>query len=559
MTEQKYLKWWNIAGYGSGDVAGNVVYAFLTAFIMIYLTDTAGMNPGIIGTLILLSKLFDGLSDLFFGVLIDRTHSRMGKARPWMFWGYFGVALTLVGCFAIPESMGDTAKYAWFFIAYTLLNAVFYTANNIAYSALTALVTRNAGERVQMGSARFIFAFATSLAIQSVTVQSVDALGGGAEGWRMIAIIYAVIGLAVNSLSVFSVKELPEEELDADAPATGASPTGDGTGTAEHAPGFAETAVLLVRNRYYLLILGFLVVNQVLSTMMGMAIYYFTYILGDKTLVTPFAWAGNIPMIVGLVLTAYLAKTEIGMYRLNLAGYTITLVARVLVIVAAGMGSVPLMLVFTAVAQFGVSPMQGGAQRAHRRGLGVHVPPRRPPDRRRDVLLHVTGHQDRWRCRDRPRRVDAVRQRVRGQRAAAARLRGDDAPRHVPVDPRRADRRAPRHRPGVARRAGERRAPRGAGGEAAPDGGRPRDVTPRPPGGGAARVSARSAPGRGAGQRQSSSASPWPPPPHSETPARPPSRRCSSYAACTTRRAPEQPIGCPREMPPPWMFVFSSG
>ncbi|RRO85902.1 MFS transporter [Corynebacterium bovis] len=359
MTEQKYLKWWNIAGYGSGDVAGNVVYAFLTAFIMIYLTDTAGMNPGIIGTLILLSKLFDGLSDLFFGVLIDRTHSRMGKARPWMFWGYFGVALTLVGCFAIPESMGDTAKYAWFFIAYTLLNAVFYTANNIAYSALTALVTRNAGERVQMGSARFIFAFATSLAIQSVTVQSVDALGGGAEGWRMIAIIYAVIGLAVNSLSVFSVKELPEEELDADAPATGASPTGDGTGGAEHAPGFAETAVLLVRNRYYLLILGFLVVNQVLSTMMGMAIYYFTYILGDKTLVTPFAWAGNIPMIVGLVLTAYLAKTEIGMYRLNLAGYTITLVARVLVIVAAGMGSVPLMLVFTAVAQFGVSPMQG--------------------------------------------------------------------------------------------------------------------------------------------------------------------------------------------------------
>lgn len=69
---------------------------------------------------------------------------------------------TLVGIFAIPESLGKTAQYAWFFIAYSLLNAVFYTANNIAYSALTALITQNSKERVEMGSYRFIFAFSTS-------------------------------------------------------------------------------------------------------------------------------------------------------------------------------------------------------------------------------------------------------------------------------------------------------------------------------------------------------------------------------------------------------------
>lgn len=128
IEEKRYLKWYNKVGYGSGDVAGNVVYAFLSTFVMIYLTNTVGLNAGIVGTLIALSKLFDGVTDIFFGSMIDKTKSRMGKARPWMLHGYVGCAVTLIGVFAIPESMGQTAQYAWFFIAYSLLNAVFYTA-----------------------------------------------------------------------------------------------------------------------------------------------------------------------------------------------------------------------------------------------------------------------------------------------------------------------------------------------------------------------------------------------------------------------------------------------
>lgn len=91
--------------------------------------------------------------------MIDKTHSKMGKAKPWMLYGYIGCAITLVGCFAVPVSLGTTAKYVWFFISYTLLNSVFYTANNIAYSALTSLITKNSKERVQMGSYRFILHF----------------------------------------------------------------------------------------------------------------------------------------------------------------------------------------------------------------------------------------------------------------------------------------------------------------------------------------------------------------------------------------------------------------
>ena len=120
--------------------------------MMVYLTDSVGLAAGVVGTLIAVSKLFDGFTDIFFGSMIDKTHSKMGKAKPWMLYGYIGCAITLVCCFAIPVSFGTTAKYAWFFISYTLLNGVFYTANNIAYSALTSLITKNSKESVQMGS-----------------------------------------------------------------------------------------------------------------------------------------------------------------------------------------------------------------------------------------------------------------------------------------------------------------------------------------------------------------------------------------------------------------------
>ena len=60
--EKTYLNWYHKVGYGSGDVAGNVVYAFLSSFVMIYLTDTVGLNAGIVGTLMMVSKLFDGVT-----------------------------------------------------------------------------------------------------------------------------------------------------------------------------------------------------------------------------------------------------------------------------------------------------------------------------------------------------------------------------------------------------------------------------------------------------------------------------------------------------------------
>ena len=348
MQEKKYLKWYHKIGYGSGDIAGNCVYALLTAFMMIYLTDTIGLSMGVVSTLIALSKVFDGVSDFFFGRMIDKTKTKMGKARPWMLWAYIGCAITLVACFSIPTSWGQTAQYIFFFLSYTLLNAVFFTANNIAYASLTALITKNTSERVQIGSFRFIFAFATKIVIEAVTIFAVEWLGGGVMGWRLIAIIYAIVGLITNTYSVFSVKELPDadDEMEEER-------------EEEHKLTFLQSFKLLLKNKYYVIICCSYILTQLYASVIGMGTYYAKYILGNEELFSDLSLGINITMVVALTILPYVIKKMGGMYKLNIWGYVLAALGRVGVMVAAYMGSFPLMIAFTAVSTIGIAPLQG--------------------------------------------------------------------------------------------------------------------------------------------------------------------------------------------------------
>lgn len=208
-------------------------------------------------------------------------------------------------------------------------------------------MTKNSKERVQMGSYRFIFAFSTSLLIQSVTVIFVDFCGGGAEAWRTVAIIYAVIGLIINTISGLSVKELPEEELiSADQ-------------SKEEKYSAVDAFRLIIANKYYLMICGVYILQQLYTAMIGAGIFYATWVLKNKNLFGVFSWAVNIPLIIALIFTPTLVGKWNGMYKLNLRGYMLAVAGRTLVVVAGYMESVPLMLLFTAVAAFGQGPWQG--------------------------------------------------------------------------------------------------------------------------------------------------------------------------------------------------------
>lgn len=80
-TETKYLKWYQKVAYGAGDLASNTSYGLVSSFVLLYLSDTMGLSTGIIGTLMLLSKVLDGISDVIFGTMIDRTKIKIGKSQ----------------------------------------------------------------------------------------------------------------------------------------------------------------------------------------------------------------------------------------------------------------------------------------------------------------------------------------------------------------------------------------------------------------------------------------------------------------------------------------------
>ena len=335
MSEKKYLKWYQKVAYGTGDVAGNCGYALISSFMMLYLTNAVGLNSAIIGTLMMVSKLLDGVSDIFFGGLMDKTKSKMGQARPWMLYGQIGVSASLFLVFCIP-SMSQTMQYVYFFVFYTAYNAVFYTANSIAYASLAAKITKNGQERVQLGSIRFIFATFTTLVISYSAMSLVEKFGGGVQGWRTVALIFAVIGLIVNTFSVLMVKEVPDETENAALE----------TATVEKEKiSFKESLKLLLKNPYYGIVLGLYLVNYIYSGItQGAGIYFMTYYMGDPALLGTFSLVSLIPVMIILTLTPALVKKFGTIRKLNLYARIVTILMGIILVTAAMNENLPLML-----------------------------------------------------------------------------------------------------------------------------------------------------------------------------------------------------------------------
>ena len=335
MSEKKYLKWYQKVAYGTGDVAGNCGYALISSFMMLYLTNAVGLNSAIIGTLMMVSKLLDGVSDIFFGGLMDKTKSKMGQACPWMLYGQIGVSASLFLVFCIP-SMSQTMQYIYFFVFYTAYNAVFYTANSIAYASLAAKITKNGQERVQLGSIRFIFATFTTLVISYSAMSLVEKFGGGVQGWRTVALIFAVIGLIVNTFSVLMVKEVPDETENAAFE----------TATVEKEKiSFKESLKLLLKNPYYGIVLGLYLVNYIYSGItQGAGIYFMTYYMGDPALLGTFSLVSLIPVMIILTLTPALVKKFGTIRKLNLYARIVTILMGIIFVAAAMDKNLPLML-----------------------------------------------------------------------------------------------------------------------------------------------------------------------------------------------------------------------
>lgn len=106
----KRISWKEKISYGIGSGGGNIITQILGSFLTAYYTDSVGIAAAAIGTMMLLTRLLDGVSDVVMGSLIDKTNTKWGKARPWLFISAPLICVGLIITFNVPASLGDTAK-----------------------------------------------------------------------------------------------------------------------------------------------------------------------------------------------------------------------------------------------------------------------------------------------------------------------------------------------------------------------------------------------------------------------------------------------------------------
>lgn len=162
-------------GYALGDGAANIAWRGVSTFLFIFYTDVYGIDPVSVGLLMLVARFGDGISDVVMGVIGDRSETKYGKFRPWILWTAIPLGLILSLLFTAPE-LGEQNKIIYAYVTYILFTLI-YTANNIPYGALMAVMTGDDKERTSLGSYRMVGAFTGGMIVQGALLYLVIYFG----------------------------------------------------------------------------------------------------------------------------------------------------------------------------------------------------------------------------------------------------------------------------------------------------------------------------------------------------------------------------------------------
>lgn len=313
--------------YGCGDFGCNIIYTAMSAFLLFYYTDYAGVSALAVGTIMMISRFFDGVSDIIMGVIVDRTKSKYGKARPWLLRMCVPFALSGILLFSVPTSWAATPKLVYVFITYNLVSTVIYTAINVPYSALNALMTQDPYERSVLSIFRNLLATAGTLTINTFTLPLVEYFGNNTPAWTKTFCVFGLLSVAAFLINFFGTKERVKS-------------VASESGKAEAVP-FAVGIKALFQNKYWLMMTGMLALFFLMYSVNGGAtVYYAKDILGDRNLVGTINGIFNIVQIVGMFFIAMLVRKYgkrnvfalglvldiVGMMLLNFSGGAMSLI-----------------------------------------------------------------------------------------------------------------------------------------------------------------------------------------------------------------------------------------
>lgn len=294
--------------YSIGDVGANVVWATLASFMTFFFTDVAGIGAAVVGTIFLISRFLDAFSDLGMGIIVDRTKSKYGKARPWILWVAIPYAVGGVLLFSAPD-LSMTGKIIYAFVTYNLMSTVLYTMFAQPYHTLMALMTQDQYERSILTVLRMFAGTVTAIIINNITLPLVNFFGGGAGGWQKTMAVYGVIAVIIFFIVFANTRERIKPV------------------TAKKIP-VLEGLKSLFSNKYWVMVLFVGVLVYIIMAIPGVFIYYASYILGDAMYLGQMMTFHFLPTIIALALLPILLK-KIDKKKLVFIGFFFYLIGTV--------------------------------------------------------------------------------------------------------------------------------------------------------------------------------------------------------------------------------------
>lgn len=201
-------KWAKRIGYGIGDLGCNLVFSTMASYLMVFYTDVFGITAAAAGTMMLVTKFIDALTDTGMGLIVDRTHTKWGQGRPYFLLGAVPFAIFTFLTFYIPD-LGSSGKLVWAYVTYCLLCTA-YTVVNIPLNTIVPRLTSDVHERNILVSTRMVCAMVGTAIVMSITAPMVQFFGKGneAKGYLVTMTIYGIAAMIIFFLTFASTKEV---------------------------------------------------------------------------------------------------------------------------------------------------------------------------------------------------------------------------------------------------------------------------------------------------------------------------------------------------------------
>ncbi len=292
--------------YALGDLGFNLYWASIASFLAVFYTDVFGLPAAAAGTMFLLTKVIDAITDPLMGAIADRTRSRFGKFRPYLLFAGVPMAGAAVLTFSSPE-LTASGKLLYAYATYSLM-MLCYTILSTPYSSLSGVMTAEPQERNTLISFRFIAAFVGTSLVNKFTLPLVELLGQGdaARGWQLTMACYGVVAAISVAITFFNTRERIAPPLNQQS-----SPLGDLRD--------------LFNNRPWLILISLaLVIMMTITLRGGSAYYYLKYFVGREELIPNYLLYQGLALAVGAaitpLLTKFFDKTKLLMSLMTLVG-----------------------------------------------------------------------------------------------------------------------------------------------------------------------------------------------------------------------------------------------